>query len=64
MKEKKSKIQGNAASMMRSNSICVDPSSSNMIENTLKSDISNSDTNETTNTNTKNDEPNPSEEAK
>lgn len=50
--------------MIRSNSISVDPSSSNLIENTLKSVNLIMETNETHNINTKNEEANVSEEAK
>ena len=64
MKEKKSKIQGNAANMSRSNSISVDPSSINIIENTLKSYKLNSETIEVSKANAKNEDINASEEAK
>ncbi len=64
MKEKKSKIQGNAANMSRSNSVSVDPSSINLIENTLKADNLNLETTEALNVNVKIEETVASEEAK
>jgi len=50
--------------MIRSNSINVDPSSINLIENTLKKDILNTEITEILNINTKNVEDNVSEETK
>jgi len=64
MKEKKYKIQGNAANNNRSNSISVDPSTSNFIEYALKNDNLNSEINEASNVNLKNEETNTLEETK
>lgn len=64
MKEKKSKIQGNAANMSRSNSISGDTSSNSLIENTLKADNIISESSEASNVNAKNEEIVASEVAK